>query len=161
MTLTKQYRHHPVGFAELKDLAVLAEVEERRFFGTNPHTIQAYRDRLLAVALCQGAALQFIGRGYGVADFDIHYFYNRNPQKPRLSRSVRSVIADVGVFKCSKVDFIRTVVPFAGPIDDPVSTIARFLNEAPTSNALHLSRKAVVGLWPGHLLGAVIWPLAK
>lgn len=53
----------PVTRTELDALAVLAEAEERRFFSSNPNLVSAYQDRLLAVALCQGAALQYIGCG--------------------------------------------------------------------------------------------------
>jgi hypothetical protein len=86
--MSKIYLQQPVAEPELRDLARLASEEERAFFVRNPHLITSYKDRLIAVALCQGAALQFVGRGYGVADFDVHFFYQQNPDKPRLSRAV-------------------------------------------------------------------------
>src|SRR6266542_3717021 len=107
--MSKHYLKWPVTSAELEALAALATEEERAFFRRNPHLVGAYRDRLLAVALCQGAALQFLGRGYGVNDFDVHFFYARNPAKPRLARTVKRTWASVGAFPNIAVDFVRTI----------------------------------------------------
>jgi hypothetical protein len=116
---------------------------------------------LLAIALCQGAALQYLGRGYGINDFDLHYFYAQNPSKPRLSRAVGRVFVSVGNFANVPVDFIRSVVPGGEPTSDVDSVVRQlrvFLNQARTANAAHLAEKAVVGLSPSLLFGATIWP---
>ena len=156
--MTKNYRQEPVTRAELEALAALAESEEQAFFARNEHLIPMYGDRRIAIALCQGAALQFVGRGHGVNDFDIHFFYARNPAKPRLSRTVRRVVEDVGAFAAVPVDFIRTVVPEVEGPSTPVDRIRCFLRYAPTANAVHLAEKAVVGLLPRELFGVTIWP---
>ncbi len=115
----------------------------------------------MCFALCQGAALQFLGTGYGVGDFDIHFFYARNPAKPRLSRTVKRVVANVGGFESIPVDFVRTVVPNATPCaqtETIVGQLHAFLHGRPTSNAEYLSHKAVVGLFPGEIFGRELWP---
>jgi hypothetical protein len=153
--------NQPVGQRELQALVTIATAEEAAFFDRNPHLVGPYRTRLLAVALCQGAALQYLGRGYGVNDFDLHYFYAQNPSKPRLSRAVRRIWASVGVFANVPVDFIRTVVPDSEPARDPqviVQQLRRFLDDRRTANAAHLATKAVIGLSPVPLFGATIWP---
>ena len=69
--------------------------------------------------------------------------------------------SDVGRFKNVQIDFIRTLVPVCvenSSSKSEVEIIERFLVERPTSNARHLSQKAVVGLVPEDLLGAIIWP---
>lgn len=76
-----------------------AKAEEAAFFERNPHLVRPYRDRLIAVALCQGAALQYVRRGYGVNDFDVNVFDSQNPQKPKLARAKKRVYSDVGRFK--------------------------------------------------------------
>jgi hypothetical protein len=157
----KTYIQQPVRRVELADLARIAAAEERAFFERNPHLIQPYRDRLLAMALCQGAALQYLGRGYGVNDFDLHFFYAQNPSKPRLSRAVGRTWTSVGAFSNAPVDFIRTLVPNCDPVREAqvaVQQLRRFLHEERTANAKHLAAKAVVGLWPDGLFGATIWP---
>lgn len=159
--MTNTYIQRPVGDSELRDLARLAETEEGAFFQRCPHLVAPYRERLMLAALCQGAALQFLGRGYGVKDFDVHFFYAQNPAKMRLSRAVKSIRANVGAFPAIKVDFIRTVVQQAETGLDAkraVEQIQDFLARQPTNNAKHLAKKAVVGLYPQEVFGLRIWP---
>lgn len=162
MTIT--YINRPVGVVELRALAELAMAEDADFFARNPHLVAPYRDRLLVAALCQGAALQYLGQGYGVKDFDIHFFYAQNPEKLRLSRPVKRVTADIGAFPSIDVDFVRTVVPRATPganTADAAHTIQDFLTRAPTRNAWHLKRKAAIGLYPKDAFGLQLWPLVR
>jgi hypothetical protein len=162
--VSKIYVHLPVRSAELLDLVGLSKQEENAFFARNPRLSAPYRDRLLAVALCQGAALQYLGRGRGVADFDVHYFYRQNPTKRRLSRTVKHVVADVGGFRRIPVDFVRTVIPasiFDMDLARALDLLRAFLHEAPTENARHLATKAVIGLRPRTLFKTVIWPVAQ
>lgn len=154
------YKDLPVTLGHLKILKNIAEKECNSFFERNPHLVKYYKDRLIAIALCQGAALQYLGKGYGVKDFDIHFFYLQNPLKLRLSRTVFRIESNIVDFGEIPIDFIRTVVPYniANTIDNPVSIIKRFLEVCPTSNAYNLSKKAVVGLFPSNILGKIIWP---
>ena len=157
----KNYIHQPVGASELQSLATLAATEEADFFRRNLHLIELYRSRLVGVALCQGAALQYLGRGYGVNDFDLHFFYRQNPTKPRLSRAVKHVRANVGSFQDARVDFVRTVIP--GRLQNAqalgsVELLRTFLRQSKTRNAQHLAQKAVIGLAPQGLFEVVIWP---
>jgi hypothetical protein len=158
--MAKTYVQQQVGAVELRDLATLAQQEESEFFVRNLHLSEPYRDRLIAAALCQGAALQLVGRGYGVADFDIHFFYRQNPSKPRLSRAVKRITANVGNFEHAPIDFVRTLVPvwLCGSHEGDAETLLKaFLAQKPTSNAKYLSQKAVVGLTPQALFGRIIW----
>jgi hypothetical protein len=159
----KKYLHKPVGLHELRSLRQLALRELDAFFLRNPHLVVLYRRRLVAAALCQGAALQFLGCGYGVNDFDVHFFYAQNPRKPRLSRAVYHQTASVGAFPDVRVDFIRTVIPlraFHPRVREPAARIRSFLKQAATANAKHLASKAVVGLLPSSIFGMRIWPEA-
>src|SRR5579864_5087866 len=52
----KPYIQRPVGPSELRSLGKLADAEKRAFFDRDPHLARPYRRRLLAIALCQGAA---------------------------------------------------------------------------------------------------------
>jgi hypothetical protein len=162
--MEKHYIDRPVGRPELQSLATLAGEEESNFFDRNPHLIEVYRERLIVVALCQGAALQYLQRGKGVNDFDIHFFYLQNPAKPRLSRSVKRISATVGSFPNASVDFIRTVLPSARQApgrENSIELLQTFLRNPPTGNALHLSKKGVIGLLPDKLFGMVIWEPAS
>ncbi len=68
--------------------------------------------------------------------------------------------ATVGTFKKTSVDFIRTVLPLteANQKRSLTERIRAFLRERPTSNAVHLSKKAVVGLFPKTIFAKVLWP---
>lgn len=157
----KHYIQRPVRRAELRSLLKLAGAEQRDFFRRNPHLVRHYGRRLLAIALCQGAALQYIRRGHGVNDFDVHFFYSQNPAKPRLSRKVkRNPDARVGTFsKKMPVDFIRTVVPVAraGYKQSLAERIQAFLRDRSTCRAMYLSKKAVVALFPRVIFAKVLW----
>jgi hypothetical protein len=156
--MAKAYIDRAVGVRELRTLCHLARTEEQEFFRRNEHLVPLYRERLLAITLCQGAALQYLGQGYGVNDFDVHYFYSQNRKKPRLSRSVKRVWTSVGAFEHVAVDFIRTVIPSGVRGSNPFDTIQVFLREQPTPNARHLASKAVIGVFPRRLFRVVIWP---
>ena len=100
------YINQPVTARELRDLAKLAAVEEKAFFVRNPHLSKPYQQRLLLVALCQGAALQYL-----VKDFDVHFFYAQNPEKKKLSRPTKEVYACIGAFPVLPIHFMRAVMP--------------------------------------------------
>lgn len=74
----------------LRLLAELARDEHEAFFERNPHQAPLYRDRLMAAALCQGAALHYLDDETGVKDLDLHLFYAQHPEHRRLSRTVYS-----------------------------------------------------------------------
>jgi len=159
--VSKHYIHRPVGLSELRSLTQLGLQELDAFFTRNPHLTAPYRDRLLAIALCQGAARQFLGCGHGVNDFDLHFFYAQNPEKPRLSRAVAHRFESVGNFSRIRVDFVRTVVPvrvLLSRVTDPAAQIRSFLEQAPTQNAKHLAKNPVIGLSPESVFGLTIWP---
>lgn len=73
---------------KLKDLALRERIE---FFDRKPCYRKAYWDSLIAIALCQGAALHFIDSRTGVKDFDIWYFYIKNYEVTYPYRALKSV----------------------------------------------------------------------
>jgi len=145
----------------LRLLASLAEKEREDFFRRNPSAASLYRDRFVAAALCQGAALHFLGRGKGVKDLDVHIFYIQHPKRRQLSRAVYSVTHEFPEFGPRRVDFVRSVVPeriVAAGGGNPVRVLRAFLDEEPTTNAYYLAQKAVIGLLPDFMFGTVVWP---
>lgn len=154
------YIDQPVTARELRDLARLAAVEAAAFFVRNPHLSEHYQQRLILVALCQGAALQYIGCGRGVKDFDIHFFYAQNPKKKILSRATKEVYACIGDFPVLPVHFMRAVMPETQPCleaEAAIQAVQEFLRNKPTTRAYHLSKKAVIGLYPAEMFGIEIW----
>lgn len=151
----------PITPIVLKLLAGIAETERKAFFRRNPAGADAYKGRFVASALCQGAALHYIGLGTGVKDFDIHFFYLQHPQRHQIARRVRRVQRLVPGFGLRPIDLIWTVIPLRILPDrspGPKETVREFLRRRPTTNARFLAMKAVVGLVPDYLLGSIIWP---
>ena len=156
--------HAPLTPDHLRLFAKLAVDEHEDFFHRNPAAALIYRSRFLAAALCQGAALHYLGRGNGMKDVDIHLFYEQHPDRRQVARKVRSIVMEVPGFGERKVDFIKTVVPSAFVTHnrrDLVVLLRAFLTAQPTDNASHLAEKAVVGLVPESILATVIWPISR
>src|SRR5436190_24354542 len=74
--------------SDLKRLGEIARADRRRFFARYPRWSTLYSERLLCVALCQGAALHFIDGTHGVKDFDVWSFFCARPDEPIRRRRV-------------------------------------------------------------------------
>ena len=67
---------------DLARFAALADADRIDFFKRKPDTGRLYAGRLIAVALCQGAALHYVDGTNGIKDFDVWSFYDQHPQRP-------------------------------------------------------------------------------
>ena len=82
-----EYSMEKIDKADLDRLASLAERNRNAFFARRGRW-GIYQDRIVAVALCQGAALHFVDGKSGVKDFDVWTFYAKHPEGPFPSRVV-------------------------------------------------------------------------
>ena len=115
-------------------------------------------------ALCQGAALHYVGGKVGIQDFDVYTFYAAHPKRPWYAKRRR--VYDFGDPKFGrspdKPHFVGRRVDLMGrgldcaPDADPVGALVRYLREPRTKTARFLAAKAVVLLDPPHT-GRVIW----
>jgi hypothetical protein len=118
---------------------------------------EAYRDRVLCVALCQGAALHYVDGRNGVKDLDVWTFFAEEPEvgpfpaRWRLERRF-----DLEPFNGHFVDLIGRSLPKELG-DDPVVVVRRYRSGGATRTARALARKAVVLLDPEQLRGKVVW----
>lgn len=150
--------------SDLKKLLRLAKSNVDDFFSRKPE-YQKYVGKEVLIALCQGAALHFIDGRNGVKDFDVWFFY------PRLSKQLpyrRRGTADFGQSKFGKfpndvgydgrrIDVLmRSEHSFSSK--SPNAGLSQYLSEPKTATAKHLSRKAVIGLYPESVFGKVLWP---
>jgi hypothetical protein len=83
-----------ITIADLQRLATIARADREDLFHRNPAFGRLYADRLICVALCQGAALHYIDRQNGVKDFDEWTFFRAHPDRPFPYR--RNVPRDFG-----------------------------------------------------------------
>jgi hypothetical protein len=153
---------------DLARLGRLAAEDRETFFSRNPEIGRLYRDRVLCVALCQGAALHFLDGKNGIKDFDVWTFFAHSPSHRFPPR--RPVMnADFGPSKFGRhsgddglagrrVDFIVRGID-CRPGADPVEVLRRYLTERRSKSARCLSKKAVVMIEPRSLRGQVVWPV--
>lgn len=148
---------------DLKRLARIAAEDRQTFFRCHERW-RPYQDRILLVALSQGAALHYVDRETGVKDFDVWTFYAEEPGLSPFPYR-RNVERDFGHPKFGKrpghrnfvgrpVDLLARSIPVAG---NPIKSVQRYLQGRRTRTARELAMKAVVVLEPRSMLGRVIW----
>lgn len=151
---------------DLERLARIAWLDREDFFARKPR-YRALADRVVAVALCQGAALHFLDGRNGIKDFDVWTFYAAHPDATFPPR--RTAARDFGDPKFGKSpdrpEFVGRKVDLLGrsldedPKTNPTTALQAYLSERRTSAAYHLAQKAVVLLEPASHLGTVAWPV--
>jgi hypothetical protein len=116
----------------------------------------SYRDRVLSVALCQGAALHYVDGRNGVKDLDVWTFYAEDAAGPFPYRWRTERLFDLEPFDGHYVDLLgRSLSEKVGA--DPEAVIQRYLTNPTTASARALAQKAVVLLDPLRLRGRVAW----
>ncbi len=154
-----------IGLEDLDRLRRIATQDRELFFARHAD-FASYSDRLIAVALCQGAALHFVDGGNGVKDFDVWSFFAEHPARRVNAR--RRASKDFGPSKFGRhpsddgwqgrrVDLLMRGVR-CKPNADPIEVIRKYLSAPETASAAYLAQKAVVLLEPLALLGTVVWP---
>jgi hypothetical protein len=150
------------------DLVRLAAIERRDRadrFSRKPEWKELYAERLLCVALCQGAAKHFLNGSTGVNDFDVWTFYAEHPLRPFPPRW--RLVHDFGDAKFGqsvdspqyigrRVDCISRSIP-ALVGEDPMYALRRYLSAARTTSAQFLRQSAVILLEPAGRLAEVVW----
>lgn len=159
--------------ADLRRLGEIAAEDREFFYRGHPE----YRDRLICVALCQGAAKHFVDmergvdRPNGVKDFDVWSFFAAIPG-PQFPASIRHKHFDFGPsrfgaearppakfshIKGRRVDVFLRGLPVA--LDaDPVDALRAYLGGRRTDSARFLAVKAAVIIEPEELIGTIAWP---
>jgi hypothetical protein len=137
--------------------AIAAEDREGRF-RRRPRWAP-YRDRILCVALCQGAALYYVDGRNGVKDLDVWTFYAEAEVGPFPWRWRTERIFDSPPFEGHFVDLLGRSLP--EPLGaNPAEVVRRYLERGATPSARALAQKAVVVLDPAPFRGQLVWPPA-
>jgi hypothetical protein len=127
-----------------------------------------YIDRLMMLALCQGAAQNYLygahgENGRGVKDLDVWAFYYDGLEKAFPSKSHwRSDFGESHLgrnphddgYVGRRIDIMGRSIPFTGDDKESVLTWLR----GDSHSASNVIKRPVIGLFPEHHLGAVIWP---
>jgi len=155
--------YQPITDDVLRHLRDIALKEWQAFFQKHQQKYSAYASQknLIAIALCQGAALHFIDGKNGVKDFDVWLFYKQNPGYWRYPVKRPSGLPQFGNTHVDLLSRELGVELVQRCNRDPARCLREWLTTAPTESARHLAKKAVVGLHPDSILGQVIWSTLK
>jgi hypothetical protein len=158
----------PIEIADLRRLLALAESGRRRFFDEHSDWAELYSDRVIGVALCQGAALHFRDASHGINDFDVYTFYAAHPKRHWYAKAIRKV--DFGdpkfgrshvsnsKFVGRRVDLMGRALPVP-PEANFGDALRDYLRNGKSRTARELAKKAMVVLSPQEEIGKVLWPL--
>jgi hypothetical protein len=168
---TSERSRNKINLDDLRFLASLARNWLDTFFSNNQTLRAKFGQKLIAITLCQGAAMHYVDGTTGVKDFDIYFFFSKYDKKliNRMPNSVECGINKFGLHPtdyrrgyCSrKVDLLRRSIDIDIVKQEsgrPDASIKSYLKRGRTRTAHELSQKAVIGLWPKTILGKVIWP---
>ncbi len=184
VTSTRSARSQaPLNERHLAQLSKIAAVDHETFYARRP----AYRGRMIAVVLAQGAALHYLDRSNGVKDLDVWSFFalpsdqGRFPEDQRKKhvdfgpsdlgrqrynlKSVKSARQKALMTRWSnehvgrRVDLMMRGVP-CDLKDDPAEAMRTWLSSGlrkPGSSPWHLRQKAVILIDPPERRGEVVW----
>jgi hypothetical protein len=160
-------RYGRIAREDLGRLARIARLDREDLFARKPR-YRALGERLICVALCQGAALHFVDGKNRVKDFDVWTFYAAHPNHPDYPWRRRKAVEfddprsgtppDSPDFLARRVDLLGRSLDVARDAD-PAVVLGKYLSGGRTETARLLGEKAVVLLEPADRLGDVIWPL--
>jgi hypothetical protein len=128
---------------------------------------RVYADRVIAVALCQGAALHHLDGSTGIKDLDVWTFYAEHADGPfpaRWRTTADFGPSHLGRWSGDPESFIGRRVDLIGrslsePVGaDPIEALQAYLRTGETASARALAAKAVLLLDPMSLRGVVAWP---
>jgi hypothetical protein len=152
--------------SDLERLGQIAALDRQELFRRKPDLARLYGGRLVAVALCQGAALHYLDGKNGIKDLDVWSFYRAAPERPYPYR--RRGVADFGDPKfgtsANQPQFVGRSVDLLGrsidarDFSDPVEVLREYLRSRKSESARLLAEKAVIIIEPASILGAVVWP---
>ncbi len=129
-------------------------VELPRFLSMKEEKYSVYRDKLIAIALCQGAALHFIDKKNGVKDIDVWFFFEEDEKVkiPHRNNMLKSYCIECPNFGVKRIDCLKkmislTIIGMAGS-KDPLQVLRTYLKHAGTQTAYFLSQKPCIILYP-------------
>lgn len=151
---------------DLRRIGHLAEEAMMKFLTKNETGKHYAPQRFIMACLCQGAAKHFVHRDRGVQDFDVVYFYRRNPAwkfPPRwcgnadFGRSKFGRNPDDGEkYEGRRIDVLARDIK-QGSCETPEHAVRRYLTEAKTHSARLWAQRPLVGLSPNSVFASVIW----
>ena len=155
----------PIETHHLRNLADLAISDLTDFFSRCPQTGDRYRNRLMLLGLCQGAARHFVHREGGVKDFDVWAFFSEHPEGPFPYR--RRGKQDFGYsrfgahpgdkgYRGRRVDVLGRSIPCREG-QGHVDCVREWLTLRKTETARELAKSPIVVIHPTAEICSIIW----
>ena len=129
------------------------------FFVNNPR-YKPLRNKLVLVALCQGAADHYCDGTTGIKDYDVWFFYAHMQGVSMPRSSIKKCYPGFNCYKDKKVDVLRRS-DSAFKKGDVKASSRRYLTNPSNSTPIRLSEKAVIGLYPPEVMGKKLWQPTK
>jgi hypothetical protein len=82
--------YEPIAVGDLERIGKIARQDRETFFQSSAEWAENYAQRVLGVALCQGAALHYLDGTTGINDFDVYTFYKSHPRKRWYAKRIKS-----------------------------------------------------------------------
>jgi hypothetical protein len=146
---------------DLREMRGYALEELQRFLGLEDGRYEAYRERLVAICLCQGAAQHYLHKSRGVRNLDIWLFFRgavdgeRLPPLPNAPKAITAALTNLPEVR---IDFMSAIIPASCHTDGTTEgTLRGFLAAEATPIASELARKPVIGLAPWTVFGQAVW----
>lgn len=158
--------YEPIELADLDRVAEVAWDRVVKLCHDRPRN-QVYLDKLLVLALCQGAAEHFVRGRKGIKDFDVWAFFS--PAAEPFPWRWRGC-ADLGPSKFGadpydqrftgrRIDVMGRGIPELNG-RDPVASVYEYISRYHTQTAWYLRQQPVVMLRPVEHLGRILWDRA-
>lgn len=134
--------------------------ELERFLRIGAGKYAVYRERLIAICLCQDGARNYIIGDARLDDLDVWFFFTEHdtvklPNVRNLRKSLDGMFPALGT---KRIDFMKKTIPLGFTVERDVRrTIQNFLAKRGTRNTEKLRTKHVVGLHPETLFDVVLW----
>ena len=155
----------PIETHHLRKLADLAMSDLAGLFARRPRTGDLYRNRLMLLCLCQGAARHFVHRNRGVKDFDVWAFFSEHPERtfPYRRRGTRDFghsrfgasPGDEG-YRGRRVDVLGRSIPCVDG-QEHADCVREWLRGEKTKSSREVAQSPVVVIHPAADVGSIIW----
>ena len=145
---------------DLKEMRDYALRELERFCQIGQGKYSIYKEKLVAICLCQGAAKHYVYQKNGVEDIDIWFFFeeDENVKIPHIGNMRKLIWATLTKLGTKPFDFLKKMIPLDFVVEnDKSKTIHNYLERCKTRTAEILSEKPIVGLYPDEVFGKVLW----
>jgi hypothetical protein len=159
--------YQKMGNPDLKEMKEYGLKELNRFLhdiGDPKGKYKVYKNKLVAICLCQGAAKHILDGKSGIKDIDIWLFFRDdvNVKIPDIKNMRYTKWGSFTRIGKKRMDFmkkgIRDNIINKAKSKKPDDILYSYLRNSKTLTSKELAQKAVIGLYPEKIFGKVIWP---